>query len=111
MLDLSDTDIWRTIPKWSQKLTHEDLDLSNNQIHGPLLENIFYMIPQLYHWNNEDVKQFIKGIERDYAKNLKFLINMDLSNNSLSGTIPKCFLISGHWPCHILFCVERSQAR
>ncbi|KAI9081608.1 hypothetical protein K1719_036494 [Acacia pycnantha] len=40
-------------------------------------------------WEKEDVKQFIKGRELDFTKNLKFVINMDLSDNNLVGIIPE----------------------
>nr|XP_025648401.1 leucine-rich repeat receptor-like serine/threonine-protein kinase BAM3 [Arachis hypogaea] len=39
-------------------------------------------------WGNEVVKQVIKGSELDYIRNLKYVVNLDLSNNFLSGSIP-----------------------
>ncbi|XP_027364712.1 receptor-like protein EIX1 [Abrus precatorius] len=39
-------------------------------------------------WGKEDLKQVLKGYELDYTKNLKYLVNIDLSNNSLIGSIP-----------------------
>ncbi|RYQ93023.1 hypothetical protein Ahy_B09g099279 isoform A [Arachis hypogaea] len=38
--------------------------------------------------DDEKVKQVIKGRELDYIRNLKYLVNLDLSNNFLSGSIP-----------------------
>ncbi|XP_028773165.1 receptor-like protein EIX1 [Neltuma alba] len=40
-------------------------------------------------WPAEDVKQVVKGTELDYIKILKFVVNMDLSDNNLVGVIPK----------------------
>ncbi|MED6219180.1 hypothetical protein PIB30_033496 [Stylosanthes scabra] len=40
-------------------------------------------------WNQEDVKQVIKGRELDYTKNLVLLTNLDLSDNRFDGSIPK----------------------
>ncbi|XP_054817000.1 receptor-like protein EIX1 [Prosopis cineraria] len=45
--------------------------------------------PPFDRWEREDVKQFMKGRELDFTKNLKFVINMDLSNNNLVGFIPE----------------------
>ncbi|KAK4285136.1 hypothetical protein QN277_001876 [Acacia crassicarpa] len=45
--------------------------------------------PAFQQWEKEDVKQFIKGRELDFTKNLKFVINMDLSYNNLIGIIPE----------------------
>ncbi|XP_019439069.1 PREDICTED: receptor-like protein 12 [Lupinus angustifolius] len=39
-------------------------------------------------WSKEDVKQIIKGREDDYIKILKLVVNMDLSENKLVGSIP-----------------------
>lgn len=40
-------------------------------------------------WPNEDVKQVVKGTELDYIKILKFVVNLDLSDNKLVGAIPQ----------------------
>ncbi|KAK4283090.1 hypothetical protein QN277_000085 [Acacia crassicarpa] len=40
-------------------------------------------------WPTEDVKQVVKGTELDYIKILKFVVNMDLSDNNLVGVFPK----------------------
>ncbi|XP_054816980.1 probable LRR receptor-like serine/threonine-protein kinase IRK [Prosopis cineraria] len=45
--------------------------------------------PPFDQWEREDVKQFMKGRELNFTKNLKFVINMDLSNNNLVGFIPE----------------------
>jgi hypothetical protein len=39
-------------------------------------------------WSTQDVTQVVKGMELDYTKNLKFVVNMDLSQNNLVGFIP-----------------------
>jgi Leucine-rich repeat (LRR) protein len=46
----------------------------------------------LYKWSTtygENMVQFMKGKQLEYTKTLKYLINMDLSNNKLIGTIPE----------------------
>ncbi|XP_028758690.1 receptor-like protein EIX2 [Neltuma alba] len=40
-------------------------------------------------WDKEHVKQVMKGRELEFTKNLKFVVNLDLSNNSLSGSVPE----------------------
>ncbi|XP_054816982.1 receptor-like protein EIX1 [Prosopis cineraria] len=45
--------------------------------------------PTFDQWEKEDVKQFMKGRELDFTKNLKFVINMDLSSNNPVGFIPE----------------------
>ncbi|KAI9080547.1 hypothetical protein K1719_037513 [Acacia pycnantha] len=39
-------------------------------------------------WSNEDVKQVMKGREYDITRILLFVVNLDLSNNNLVGSIP-----------------------
>ncbi|KAL1319430.1 LRR receptor-like serine/threonine-protein kinase GSO2 [Arachis ipaensis] len=80
------------------------LDLANNSLKGPIphcIGNITGMalvtkilsngtqVNATKQWNQEDVKQVIKGRELDYTKNLVLLTNLDLSNNRLDGPIPK----------------------
>ncbi|KAL4375551.1 hypothetical protein AHAS_Ahas05G0293100 [Arachis hypogaea] len=75
------------------------LDLAENHLVGPIprcISNITRMTSantlsfweELNPWDNEDLKQVIKGRELDYIRNLKYVINLDLSNNFLSGSIP-----------------------
>ncbi|KAK2380337.1 receptor protein EIX2 [Trifolium repens] len=45
--------------------------------------------PRYFEWYEQDVSQIIKGREDHYTRNLKLVSNMDLSNNNLSGPIPK----------------------
>ncbi|RHN73959.1 putative non-specific serine/threonine protein kinase [Medicago truncatula] len=45
--------------------------------------------PKYIEWYEQDVSQVIKGREDHYTRNLKFVANLDLSNNNLSGPIPK----------------------
>ncbi|MED6225285.1 hypothetical protein PIB30_092238 [Stylosanthes scabra] len=78
------------------------LDLANNSLRGAIprcIGNITGMaldtkvlsnrtgtaINGTKQWNQEDVKQVIKGRELDYTKNLVLLTNLDLSNNRLDG--------------------------
>ncbi|MED6121167.1 hypothetical protein PIB30_027652 [Stylosanthes scabra] len=80
------------------------LDLANNSLKGAIprcIGNITGMaldtkilsngteVNATKQWNQEDVKQVIKGRELDYTKNLVLLTNLDLSNNRLDGPIPK----------------------
>ncbi|KAJ1391053.1 Leucine-rich repeat [Sesbania bispinosa] len=39
-------------------------------------------------WSKEEVREVMKGTEREYIKILKFVVNMDLSENNLVGSIP-----------------------
>ncbi|MED6121354.1 hypothetical protein PIB30_029341 [Stylosanthes scabra] len=72
------------------------LDLAENNLVGPIphcIGNITrmtspYIPPESSGLDNQDVKQVIKGRELDYIKNLKYVANLDLSNNCLSGSIP-----------------------
>ncbi|MED6121356.1 hypothetical protein PIB30_029343 [Stylosanthes scabra] len=76
------------------------LDLAQNNLVGPIphcIGNITGMTSaytpsslQYYSgdWDEQDVKQVIKGRELDYIINLKYVVNLDLSNNLLSGSIP-----------------------
>ncbi|MED6219408.1 hypothetical protein PIB30_035522 [Stylosanthes scabra] len=75
------------------------LDLAENNLVGPIprcIGNITGMTspytPTLQaessDWDKQDVKQVIKGRELDYIRNLKYVVNLDLSNNLLSGSIP-----------------------
>ncbi|MED6149301.1 hypothetical protein PIB30_061087 [Stylosanthes scabra] len=80
------------------------LDLANNDLRGVIphcIGKIIGMVSKTKslsnwipvndtkQWNQEDVKQVIKGRELDYTKNLVLLTNLDLSNNRLEGPIPK----------------------
>ncbi|KAF7815335.1 receptor-like protein EIX1 [Senna tora] len=40
-------------------------------------------------WKKEGTKQVLKGLELDYTKTLKYLVNFDLSLNNLVGSIPE----------------------
>nr|KYP73566.1 LRR receptor-like serine/threonine-protein kinase GSO1 [Cajanus cajan] len=81
------------------------LDLSGNNLMGPIphcIGNLTGMIsgqksfatqsgegPRNLEWYEQEVRQVIKGTELDYTRILKLVVNMDLSNNSLSGSIPE----------------------
>ncbi|XP_039686057.1 receptor-like protein EIX2 [Medicago truncatula] len=81
------------------------LDLSNNILMGSIphcVGNLTAMIQgwkpfvsfapgelRYIEWYEQDVSQVIKGREDHYTRNLKFVANVDLSNNSLTGSIPK----------------------
>nr|KYP73567.1 LRR receptor-like serine/threonine-protein kinase GSO2 [Cajanus cajan] len=81
------------------------LDLSDNNLMGSIpqcIGNFTGMIsgkkssstqpsegPRYVEWYEQEVRQVIKGVELDYTRNLKLVVNMDLSNNNLSGSIPE----------------------
>ncbi|XP_054787491.1 receptor-like protein EIX2 [Prosopis cineraria] len=49
----------------------------------------FFTTDFIDEWPTEDVIQVVKGTELDYIKILKFVVNMDLSDNNLGGVVPK----------------------
>ena len=77
------------------------LDLSNNNLMGQIphcIENLTGMVstkntsfnqPSRYvEWYEQDVRVVMKGRELEYTRNLKLVVNLDLSNNNLIGSIP-----------------------
>ncbi|KAL5554581.1 hypothetical protein UlMin_041982 [Ulmus minor] len=78
------------------------LDLSHNNISGAIpscFGNLKGMTTGdgtgseigMYRWSTtfgENMVQFMKGKELEYTKTLRLLINMDISRNQLTGTIP-----------------------
>ena len=42
------------------------------------------------YWDHEEAKLTFKVVEMDYTKNMKFVMNLDLSNNNLVSLIPSC---------------------
>ncbi|KAG2711606.1 hypothetical protein I3760_04G084200 [Carya illinoinensis] len=78
------------------------LDLAQNNLSGTIptcFGNLRGMIDGngtsdigIYLWSTtygENMVQFMKGKQLEYTKTLKYLINMDLSSNTLKGTIPE----------------------
>ncbi|KAK7393238.1 hypothetical protein VNO78_21788 [Psophocarpus tetragonolobus] len=88
-----------------QLSTLQILDLSNNNLMGLIphcIGNFTGMIsekkscvnqpreePQCEEWYEQQVTQVLKGREFDYTRNLQLVVNMDLSNNNFSGSIPE----------------------
>jgi len=77
------------------------LDLSNNNLMGPIphcIGNLTGMVSRknisvnqssrFVEWYEQDVREVVKGIELEYTRNLKLVVNLDLSNNNLTGSIP-----------------------
>ena len=78
------------------------LDLSNNNLMGPIphcIGNLTGMVSKKsisvnqptrsVEWYEQDVRVVMKGRELEYTRNLKFVVNLDLSNNNLIGIIPE----------------------
>lgn len=87
-LDLSDTSISGTFPKWLKQKHLIELDLSNNKISGPLPRNLHDMMPNL---NGLFLgKNLLNGSIPISLCKLQGLSNLDLSKNQLSSKIPSC---------------------
>ncbi|GAU38514.1 hypothetical protein TSUD_396310 [Trifolium subterraneum] len=106
ILRLSQNKFQGNIPSQLCKLsTLHILDFSNNMLMGSIphcIGNLTSMIqgkkpqvliapgqPRYFEWYEQDVSEIIKGREDHYTRNLKLVFNVDLSNNNLSGPIPK----------------------
>ncbi|KAF7813195.1 LRR receptor-like serine/threonine-protein kinase GSO2 [Senna tora] len=71
--------------------------ISNNEIATPYPTNYFAPVAAAApadpsasdEWRKEGTKQVLKGLELDYTKTLKYLVNFDLSHNNLVGSIPE----------------------
>ncbi|CAL0316013.1 unnamed protein product [Lupinus luteus] len=79
ILDLSHNNLEGSIPLCLGNLTGMMLSNSDSMA--------LAMAPDS-EWSKEDVKQIIKGREDDYIKILKLVVNVDLSENKLVGSIP-----------------------
>ncbi|XP_008467222.2 receptor-like protein EIX2 [Cucumis melo] len=91
-LVLSNISISSGIPKWLDGQNLTTLDLSHNQIVGPIPHNIGYQMPNL-----EDLflsTNFMNGSLPLSLCKLKNLAYVDLSNNGLFGKIEGCLLTS-----------------
>ncbi|XP_027364713.1 receptor-like protein EIX1 [Abrus precatorius] len=85
ILDLSRNNLEGSIPQCIGKLRGMTLDKSLNKANKklvPLSSSV------AFRWAYEEVKEVMKGIEFDYIKILELVVNMDLSENSLVGSIP-----------------------
>ncbi|XP_028753470.1 receptor-like protein EIX1 [Neltuma alba] len=96
-LDLAGNNLTGTIPgcigNLKAMIQEQSLDLGSIEVEAPApADGPFFAIvlpPEIDHWDKEHVKQVMKGREFDFTRNLKFVVNLDLSNNSLIGFIPK----------------------
>ncbi|KAJ1423625.1 Leucine-rich repeat [Sesbania bispinosa] len=98
VLDLADNNLSGSIPPcignlggkvepFEHKATSTTISTGNKREEGrkQLLKAIKAPDEQ---WDQEGFKQVLKGSELEYTKNLQYLINIDMSNNNLMGSIP-----------------------
>ncbi|XP_027357255.1 receptor-like protein EIX2 [Abrus precatorius] len=91
ILDLSHNKLEGFIPWCIGNLRGMTLNKLSNQADGelaPFPQNTARAEPPEPEWYKEDVKETMKGIELDYIKILKLVVNMDFSENNLIGSIP-----------------------
>ncbi|KAK7268444.1 hypothetical protein RIF29_21142 [Crotalaria pallida] len=91
ILDLSCNNLEGLIPWCLGNLTGMALDNSFHVAEGPSPAESEGPSPaesEPTDWYSQDVKQVMKGREYDYIKILKLVVNMDLSENKLVGSIP-----------------------
>ncbi|KAI9084216.1 hypothetical protein K1719_033887 [Acacia pycnantha] len=88
ILDLASNNFTGSIPHCIGNLSGMIKSNSSNEAKVRFDLN-FYSINFINEWDTEDVKQVVKGTELDYIKILKFVVNMDLSDNNLVGVVPK----------------------
>ncbi|KHN14053.1 LRR receptor-like serine/threonine-protein kinase ERL1 [Glycine soja] len=81
ILDLSNNDLMGSIPDCIGNLT--GMILGKNSVIQPSNGTTYS------EWYEQEVRQIMKGTELEYTRNLRLLVNMDLSNNNLSGSIPE----------------------
>ncbi|KAK7343687.1 hypothetical protein VNO77_12625 [Canavalia gladiata] len=91
ILDLSRNRLEGSIPSCIGNLRGMTLNKSSNQPNAnlvPLPYNSSVAEAPEPEWYKEEVKEVMKGTELDYIKILKLVVNMDLSENNLVGSIP-----------------------
>ncbi|XP_027364711.1 receptor-like protein EIX1 [Abrus precatorius] len=84
ILDLSCNNLSGSIPWCIGNLRGMIRDKSNTELTTPAMPPT----SASFGWYTEDVKQIMKGTEFDYVKILKLVVNLDLSENNLDGSIP-----------------------
>lgn len=92
VLQLLNTSISGTLPTWLRGQNLTTLDLSHNQINGPLTTSIGDQMPNLQVLLLND--NHINGSLPPSICKLKNLKALDLSNNGLSGMVHGCFMTS-----------------
>ncbi|KAF7824721.1 receptor-like protein EIX2 [Senna tora] len=90
ILDLGSNNLLGPIPDCIGNLNAMAFKNSSDNAIMPLATSYRYFELSLsVEWNREELKQVMKGRELDYTSNLQFLVNLDLSNNNFSGSIPE----------------------
>ncbi|KAF7815334.1 receptor-like protein EIX2 [Senna tora] len=104
VLRLSQNLLTGDIPSSLCHLPLRIIDLASNNLSGSIptcVSNFSGMVKQSRddsdefltlsddQFKDQGVKQVLKGLEQDYTKNLKYLRNIDLSSNNLTGIIPE----------------------
>ncbi|KAK4486923.1 hypothetical protein RD792_006233 [Penstemon davidsonii] len=75
ILDLANNNLTRSIPNCFDSFSGMILNSELATNYDP-------------YWSLESFSQVLKGIEREYSKISRFLVNLDVSNNNLVGEIP-----------------------
>ncbi|KAK4283087.1 hypothetical protein QN277_000082 [Acacia crassicarpa] len=88
ILDLASNNLMGSIPHCIGDLSGMIKSNSSNEAKFKF-DFDFFTTNFIDEWPTEDVKQVVKGTELDYIKILKFVVNMDLSDNNLVGVFPK----------------------
>ncbi|GAU15414.1 hypothetical protein TSUD_44510 [Trifolium subterraneum] len=97
VLDLSLNKLEGSIPRCIGNLQGMTLGKSSYKVNGKQPHKLIAKAPSPVstnfpappaQWSNQDVTEVMKGMELEYTKILKLVVNMDLSQNNLVGFIP-----------------------
>jgi hypothetical protein len=97
VLDLSLNKLEGSIPRCIGNLQGMTLEKSSYKVNGKQPRKLLAKAPSPVsinipsppaQWSNQDVTEVMKGMELEYTKIVKLVVNMDLSQNNLVGFIP-----------------------